>query len=310
MARPTKKMTTTANGAVVSGQEDLTKLKNLTHKATQSAEKSASDKAMDELVALDQELGLYNITTNPLIKSNNPTEAAKEVGEEINTTVAPEANIAVIEAQEATEGITEYSLQAGITISEPTNDAQYVKDGWDRPVLTKVVTIKKAYLRETVAEALYIANLGGALDTTFLPTMTCPFICKMLLPEDKYQEYLARKSQCGYDESQVGGYNEVLVKGVDRSTFWKNLVKVGNAGGFLLPNSQPTRAPQFSAKLLTRNPVADTITTKLKPVKAQYTREELEEFTIEQLRDIGAWYDLSFNSKQKYVTKILEVQNA
>jgi len=72
MARPTKKMTTTANGAVVSGQEDLTKLKNLTHKATQSAEKSASDKAMDELVALDQELGLYNITTNPLIKSNNP----------------------------------------------------------------------------------------------------------------------------------------------------------------------------------------------------------------------------------------------
>lgn len=310
MARPTKKMTTTANGAVVSGQEDLTKLKNLTPKATQSAEKSASDKAMDELVALDQELGLYNITTNPLIKSDSAIEAVEGVQQEINTTVAPEANIAVIEAQEATEGVTEYFLPVGITISEPTNDAQYVKDGWDRPVLTKVVTIKKSYLRETVEEALYIANLGGALDTTFLPTMTCPFICRMLIPEANYQEYLERKSQIGYDESQVGGYNEVLVKGVDRSTFWKNLVKVGNAGGFLLPNSQPTRAPQFTAKLLTRKPVLDTINTQLKPKKAIYTREELESFSIEDLHIVGEWYNLSFNSKQKYVKAIIEIQES
>ena len=280
-------------------------------------ETTQREKTLDELSAVSQEIGMYKQDDDPTINSSRPIEATESVQQEINTVVAPEANIAVIDVQEATGEQLEYLqeeflrlvgiLPVGITISEPTNDAQYVKNGWGNPLPTKVVTTKKSYLRETVEEALYIANLGGALDTTFLPTMTCPFICKMLLPEDKYQEYLERKSQIGYDES-LNGYNEVLVKGVDRSTFWKNLVKVGNAGGFLLPNSQPTRAPQFTAKLLTRNPVADTITTKLKPVKAQYTREELEEFTIEQLRDIGTWFDLSFNSKQKYVKAILDKQ--
>ena len=275
---------------------------------TKKQETTQREKTLDELSAVSQEIGMYKQEDDPTINSSRPIEAVDTVQQEINTVVVPEANIAVIEAQEATEGVTEYSLLVGITISEPTNDAQYVKNGWGNPLPTKVVTIKKSYLRETVEEALYIANLGGALDTTFLPTMTCPFICRMLIPEANYQEYLERKSQIGYDESQVGGYNEVLVKGVDRSTFWKNLVKVGNAGGFLLPNSQPTRAPQFTAKLLTRKPVLDTINTQLKPKKAIYTREELESFSIEDLHIVGEWYNLSFNSKQKYVKAILDKQ--
>jgi len=293
---------------------------------TKKQETSQREKTLDELSAVSQDIGMYK-QDDPTINSSRPVEATESVKQEINTTVAPEAKMATIEAQEATgvslgslldkvtnenkhpELISDLPLPVGITISEPTNDAQHVKNGWGNPLPTKVVTIRKSYLRETVEEALYIANLGGALDTTFLPTMTCPFICRMLLPEDKYQEYLERKSQNGYDESH-NGYNEVLVKGVDRSTFWKNLIKVGNTGGFLLPSSQPTRAPQFTAKLLTRNPVADTIETKLKPVKAQYTREELEAFSIEDLRTIGDWYNLSFNSKQKYVKAIIEIQES
>lgn len=362
MPKTPKKMTTTANGAVVTGQEDITKLKNLTPKSAQNAEKCVEsvdlpaekgerEATLDELVLVSQEMGEYDVDSvvtsednievtfkdgskrtflppkeltegfpnQPLFGDTSTTSqeategVSMELQEEINTTVAPEANI----AQNASQGVTEASsvsaLPVGITISEPTNDAQTVKNGWGLPLPTKVVTIKKSYLRETVEEALYIANLGGALDTTFLPSMTCPFICRMLLPESKYQEYLERKSQYGYNESQVGGYNEVLVKGVDRPTFWKNLVKVGNTGGFLLPNSQPTRAPQFTAKLLTRNPVLDTIDTKLKPKKAIYTREELESFSIEDMHIIGGWFDLSFNSKQKYVKAILdkqEIQNA
>jgi hypothetical protein len=321
MAKAPKKMATTANGAVVTGQEDLSKLKNLTTESTQSAEKcvesvdlpaenSKREATLDELVAVSQEMGEYTPDNTPTTSQDATESVSTELQEESNTTVAPEADI----AQNASQSVTEASLPIGITISEPTNDAQTVKNGWGLPLPTTVVTIKKSYLRETVEEALYIANLGGALDTTFLPTMTCPFICRMLLPESKYQEYLERKSQIRYDESQtVGYYNEVLVKGVDRPTFWKNLVKVGNAGGFLLPNSQPTRAPQFTAKLLTRNPVSDTINTQLKPKKAIYTKEELEEFTIEQLHIIGGWLDLSFNSKQKYVKAILdkqEIQNA
>lgn len=294
---------------------------------TKKQETSQREKTLDELSAVSQDIGMYKQDDDPTINSSRPVEATESVMQEINTTVAPEAKMATIEAQEATgvslgslldkvtnenkhpELISDLPLPVGITISEPENDAQHVKNGWGNPLPTKVVTIRKSYLRETVEEALYIANLGGALDTTFLPTMTCPFICRMLLPEDKYQEYLERKSQNGYDES-YNGYNEVLVKGVDRSTFWKNLIKVGNTGGFLLPSSQPTRAPQFTAKLLTRNPVADTIETKLKPVKAQYTREELEAFSIEDLRTIGDWYGLSFNSKQKYVKAIIEIQES
>jgi len=324
MAKVPKKSTTTQdalNSTINTVKGATLELKEL-HKelSTQSVEKCVesvdlpaekgsfyltSEQTLDEIVAISQELGLYELDSNPLINSSRPIEAVESVQQESNTTVAPEAGIAV----NASQSVIEASLPVGITISEPTNEAQYVKDGWDRPVPTKVVTIKKSYLRETVEETLYIANLGGALDTTFLPTMTCPFICRMLLPESKYQEYLERSSQIGYDES-LNGYNEVLVKGVDRPTFWKNLVKVGNAGGFLVPNSQPTRAPQFTAKLLTRKPVADTIHTQLKPKKAIYTREELESFSIEDLHIIGGWFKLSFNSKQKYVKAIIESQES
>jgi hypothetical protein len=238
------------------------------------------------------------------------TVALESKTDEINTTVAPEANIAQNASQSVTGAPTEYQLPIGVSMSKPTNDSQMIKNGWGNPIQTTVVTIKKSFLRETVVEALYIATLGGTLDTSFLPTMTCPFICRALLPDDKYQEYLERKSQNRYDESQEGNYyNEVLVKGVDRPSFWKSLFKVGNTGAFIKPNCEPTRSSPFMIKLLTRKAVVDTIATKLSPVKAIYTKEELEEFTIEDLHIIGGWYNMSFNSKQKYIKAILEVQN-
>lgn len=242
------------------------------------------EQVMSELTELSQELGLYDITDNPLIKGT------------------------LTDSQEAID--TQRPLPTGIAISPPTCDTQYVKNGWDKPVPTKVVTIKKPHLHETVNEALYLARLGSQLDLTFVPTMYCPFICRMLLPEDKYQDYLEHKSEDNYNELQADAYNEILVKAVDRITFWKALIKVGNAGAFIKPNTAPVKNPHFMVKVLTKRPVDATINTQLRVPRAVYTEADMEGFSIDELKIIGGWYNLSFNSKQKYIKAILEAQGS
>lgn len=242
------------------------------------------EQAMGELTELSQEMGLYDITDNPLI-NGTPTNS-----QEVTAAQRP--------------------LPIGITISPPTCDAQHVKNGWDKPIPTKVVTIKKSSLHETIREALYLARLGSQLDLTFVPTMYCPFICRMLLPEDKYQDYLEHKSENNYNELQADAYNEILVKAVDRITFWKALIKVGNAGAFIKPNTAPVKNPHFMVKVLTKRPVDATINTQLRVPRAVYTEADMEGFNIDELKIIGGWYNLSFNSKQKYIKAILEAQGS
>ena len=261
-----------------------------THKSTETNEivvatvdlPKTPEQAMDELTELSQELGLYDTIGNPLIEGT------------------------LTDSQETID--TQRPLPTGITISPPTCDTQYVKNGWDKPVPTKVVTIKKPHLHETVNEALYLARLGSQLDLTFVPTMHCPFICRMLLPEDKYQDYLEHKSEDNYNELQADSYNEILVKAVDRITFWKALIKVGNTGAFIKPNTAPVKNPHFMVKVLTKRPVDATINTQLRVPRAVYTEADMEGFGIEELKIIGGWYNLSFNSKQKYIKAILEAQ--
>jgi hypothetical protein len=292
---------------------------------------------MDELVELSQELGLYDITDNPLVKADatdpleGSTEAVQSESQETNATVAKEPETPSSTATEplnATEqlatsldGITEdnkhpeqcqtapLALPVGISVVDSKDEKQTIKNGWGEPLPTKVVTITKSYLRETVAELLYIASLGGELDTSMLPTIRIPFMCKMLLPESKYQDYLERKDIPVYEDTQ--SYNQVLVKSFDRFDFFKTLVSVGKNGGFLKPRSEVVSGSKMMAQVLTHHPVADTFSTKVGVEKVKYTAAELGTFTIEELRAIGDWYEINpMNSKGKYIVQIQEKQNA
>jgi hypothetical protein len=325
------------------------------------------EQAMEELVELSQELGLYDITDNPLVKdySTVPIEASTEVVEsvqgEINTDVAKEPTIdssiaveplnstvlvdgidyqqsgldgAIVEVVNDIVRITTVEgevrefieplngmdddgvpidlsqpLLIGISITPAKDEKQMVKNGWGEPLPSLVVTITKSYLRETVAELLYIASLGGELDTSMLPTIRIPFICKMLLPESKYQDYVDRKDYPVFE--QEVSYNTVLVKSFDRFDFFKTLVSVGKTGGFIKPRSEVVSGSKLMCQVLTHQPVAYTFSTKVGVEKVKYTASELESFTIEQLRAVGNWYNIAnVNSKAKYVKQIMEVQNA
>ena len=272
------------------------------------------EQAMQELVELSQELGLYDITDNPLVKDDSAmvigasVEVVESVQEEINATVAkePEAPSSI-----ATEPLNDtvpidltQPLPIGISIVPAKDEKQMVKNGWGEPLPSLVVTITKSYLRETVAELLYIASLGGELDTSMLPTIRIPFICKMLLPESKYQDYVERKDYPTFE--QEVSYNTVLVKSFDRFDFFKTLVNVGKTGGFIKPRSEVVSGSKLMAQVLSHNPVPDTFSTKVGVEKVKYTMAELESFTIEQLRAVGGWYEIpNANSKIKYVREIL-----
>jgi hypothetical protein len=305
---------------VYAAMEELSKELGL--HPSQADSPKTPEQAMDELVELSQELGLYDITDNPLVKDEStmppelPTEAVESVQQEINATVAKEPEI---DSSIATEPLNETEevapidltqpLPIGISIVPSKDEKQMVKNGWGEPLPSLVVTITKSYLRETVAELLYIASLGGELDTSMLPTIRIPFICKMLLPESKYQDYVDRKDYPMFE--QEVSYNTVLVKSFDRFDFFKTLVSVGKTGGFIKPRSEVVSGSKLMAQVLTHQPVADTFSTKVGVEKVKYTMAELESFTIEQLRAIGEWYEIpSMNSKKNYHRQIMEKQNA
>ena len=62
--------------------------------------------------------------------------------------------------------------------------------------------------------------------------------------------------------------------------------------------------------VLTRSPVKDSPESRISREKIKYSKEELESFSLEDLRIIASWYDgiPSMNAKKGYVKAILEKQ--
>lgn len=257
------------------------------------------EQAMDELTELSQELGLYDVEGNPLVKDNTtmPVEASTEALEPF----ASETNATVAQEPENDSSIATEPLN-----DTPVEDKLTLKDGQGKPIPTKLVVIQSMNYTDLVSQALYAGYLGSELDRSFRILSTVPFRIRVLMPEDQYENFLSKESQVVFDENLT--YNKVLVKAFDLYTFWKNVIKVGKEGAFVVPREVVRRKP-LMAPCYMRMPIADTPESRVDFKKVIYTRDELESFSLASLKACASWYDIpSSNSKLKYLRAILEKQ--
>ena len=288
-----------------------------------------SKKAMDELTELSQELGLYDVEGNPLVKDEStmpveaPTEVVESVQEETNPTVAQtdetpssiglEPLNATEELGELLDGITEENKHPELipTVeldSPPVDDKLTLKDAWDRPIPTTLITLQTVNYTELVSQVLYLAYLGAELDKSYRIMTTVPYRIRLLLPSENYDKWISKEDVMVYDENV--SYNKVLVRGFDLYSFWRNIIKIGKNDAIIVPRTVAQRVAGYMVSCYTRAPIADTPESRISREKIKYTKEELESFTLESLKIVASWYDgiPSMNSKIKYIKEILVKQ--
>lgn len=290
------------------------------------------EQAMEELTELSQELGLYDITDNPLVKDEPtmpleaPTEPLQVIVEETDTDVAQTeetpSSIAT-EPLNATEqlgelldqvldGITEENKHPELipTVgldSPPVDDKPTLKDAWGRPIPTTLITLQTVNYTELVSQVLYAASLDAELDRSYRIMTTVPYRIRLLLPTENYEKWLSKEDVMVYDENV--SYNKVLIKNYDLYGFWRNIIKMGKNHAIIVPRNVAVKRPMYMVSVLTRSPVADTPESRVSRQKVVYSKADLEGFNLEELKIIGGWYGIeSMNSKAKYVKAILEKQ--
>ena len=287
------------------------------------------EQAMQELVELSEELGLYEITDNPLVKDDPtvpvevPTGAVESDSTETNATVAQieeTPNSIGLEPLNATEELDELldeitdenkhpELIPTVEVdSPPVDDKLTLKDGWDRPIPTTLITLQTVNYTELVSQVLYLAYLGAELDKSYRIMTTVPYRIRLLLPTENYDKWISKEDVMVYDENV--SYNKVLVRGFDLYSFWRNIIKIGKNDAIIVPRTVAQRVAGYMVSCYTRAPIADTPESRISREKIKYTKEELESFTLESLKIVASWYEgiPSMNAKKAYIKEILAKQ--
>ncbi len=281
---------------------------------------STPEKAMDELTELSQELGLYDVEGNPLIKdtpttSQEATESILENKEdESNTVVTPEAQNVSDSVLEPLNGTGELDALLDKVTDEnkheeliPTvNDKLILKDGQGKPIPTKLVVIQSMNYTDLVSQVLQAAYLGAELDKSYRIVTTVPYRIRLLLPTDNHSKWLSKEDVMVYDENV--SYNKVLVRGFDLYSFWRNIIKIGKNGAIIVPRTVAQKTSGYMVNCYTRAPMVDTPEHRVGREKVIYTKTELEGFNLASLLAAGSWYGLNSNSKLKLIRGILQAQ--
>ena len=190
----------------------------------------------------------------------------------------------------------------------PVDDKLTLKDAWDRPIPTTLITLQTVNYTDLVSQVLYAAYLGAELDTSYRIFSTVPYRIRLLLPSENYDKWLSKEDVMVYDENV--SYNKVLVRGFDLYSFWRNIIKIGKNGAIIVPRTVAQKVAGYMVSCYTRAPIADTPESRVSLSKINYTKEELESFTLESLKIVASWYDgiPSMNAKKGYIKAILEKQ--
>lgn len=287
------------------------------------------EQAMDELTELSQELGLYDVEGNPLVKDEStmpveaPTESVESFQEEMNTDVAQTDETPIIiglEPLNATEQLDELldeitdenkhpELIPTVEVdTPPVDDKLTLKDGWGRPLPTTLLLLQTVNYTELVAQVLQAAYLGAELDKSYRIMTTVPYRIRLLLPTENYDKWISKEDVMVYDENV--SYNKVLVRGFDLYSFWRNIIKIGKNDAIIVPRTVAQRVAGYMVSCYTRAPIADTPESRISREKIKYTKEELESFTLESLKIVASWYEgiPSMNAKKAYIKEILAKQ--
>lgn len=299
-----------------------------TQNQTEESQNETSKQAMDELIALDQELELY---TTP----EAPTITLEEEYNETDTEVAITENVAVNESEEVLEGIP--ALQEGFweaetkriqeTVAKYTeggawneepsgiisgslenledfkfNDKpevieHFLFNGQNQPIPATLIVIREMRLQNLVDKVLYVANLGGDLFPQGIRLDSAPYICKVLLPASLVEKYNNLEDKLVYDENK--GYLDLVVKAANSPTFLKRLFKVGKKGAIIAPNKLVTKVAGFAVSLKSLFPVEADGSVSVGVDKPIYSVDDLKAMKSESLKIVSSWYGLPWeNSNQ------------
>lgn len=279
-----------------------------TQNQTEESQNKTSKKAMDELIALDQELELC---TTP----EAPTIALGEESTKTDTEVAITENVAVNESEEVLEGTVEKTIEqledeAGgiLAISpelyakmkeseEPIASEHFLFNGQNQPIPATLITIREMKLQNLVDKVLYVANLGGDLFPQSIRLDSAPYICKVLLPTSLVEKYNNLEDKLVYDENK--GYLDLVVKAANSPTFLKRLFKVGKKGAIISPGKLVTKVAGFAVSLKSLFPVEADGSISVGVDKPIYSVDDLKAMKSESLKIVSSWYGLPWeNSNQ------------
>jgi hypothetical protein len=249
-----------------------------------------------------------------------PTEPLQEESGTPSTLVPPDTLESPIELIKTVEidsddiDEEENTPEQEETPSEDNIPTHVLYDGQGKPIPAKEILLgfskeKASYhLTTMVEEILYIASLGGDWNKSFFPRVkNLPFQVKMLIPEKNYQTYVDRNDMYTYDEDTE--YKKVGISAVDTKTFMDQLVRFGKNGCIIAPNTAVLKSMRFSCTILTRSPVAPEHFIRVSANKVKYTREELKDFDMEQIRTLGREYGLTGRGKNDLIKDILKEQD-
>jgi hypothetical protein len=228
------------------------------------------EKAMDELVRLSEELGMY--------AEDSPELIATDKEQDSDTIVPSEEDI-------ATE-----------TEEESTSDIEYTS-----------VEISGVNFIEAVKSILYAGSLGAIIDPKYRPQLgRVPYSVSVLVPSDMLEVYQNKEDMQEYDENVQ--YNVASVSCLDVGRFVEQLLEVGEQGAVLHPKKATNNFVNYTAAICSLFPFSDSAVIKTKPEKRQYTYKELHEFKMKQLKVIASWYKIRNQPKWLLVQRILTAQ--
>lgn len=276
---------------------------------------SEQEKAMDELVRLSEELGMYAEDSPELIATDK---------EQDSDTIAPsEEDIATdnfLKDKAKELGVTESDYEASwddlevigsseehAQLSDLTVEEVQEALGIEPEVDYTSVEIKGVNFIEAVKSILYAGSLGAIIDPKYRPQLgRVPYSVRVLVPSDMLEVYQNKEDMQEYDENVQ--YNVASVSCLDVGRFVEQLLEVGEQGAVLHPKKATNNFVNYTAAICSLFPFSDSAVIKTKPEKRQYTYKELHEFKMKQLKVIASWYKIRNQPKWLLVQRILTAQ--
>jgi hypothetical protein len=209
------------------------------------------------------------------------------------------------------EAITELSEEINtdvpVIVQEAVNELTEPSEPIVQPIILKDIVISNVYAEIFLSEVIYAASLGAKLTPRHMPSVNMlPFTVKMQLAEDDFDEWKSKESVRSFQEEKQ--YNEVVVRSPDPITFFNTVIDLAEKGAIIKPKTVPQLRHPYSAKLLMREPINKSLNIHVKADKVVYTKEELKEFDIHQLKIIGSWWGLTGRGKNALIKDILDNQ--
>ena len=205
-------------------------------KNTPVNQNKAADDALNELVALEQELGLDKIIDNPLIKPETPPTPSTNATESNTTTFAELANTL---GTPNTDSVSNSDTKAPIEYEEHL----------EYPALDGRISfvIENPDLHRFTDAILKASRYGAELIPNTVPLLFgVPKLAAVSIPEELFKDFL--KEYSNYELSKTGnafagsGLKLIIISSYDPIEYVNHLLHFGSLGGVIATDTVATDA--------------------------------------------------------------------